>query len=300
VIIDVNKKVRQNEDINHFNVLLQYHAKSSKYSYPRTRQGLETVDSKPVAQQEVAALRRIKRKSYLWRTRRKLRLKLFEKAEARRTFVSRYLHVKPKEVSDFLEEHARWGELTLPTRHWLLRRGNLQPAVAHYVYHKTLTNFVTTFLGKVRQSFSDFNQETGLDDLIDDILMRKGVDYDDDEEGSDDDYDIDDDDDVMGDSDVMCEDDVGDADLENQKDDNCEDDKDEDDFMDGDDVDDNVKDKTDNNEDTINDNVDGDERDEDNVGDNEQDENDASNNDVANQEDINEVESEEEKVEVDL
>jgi len=189
-------------------------------------------------------------------------LKLFEKAEARRTFVSKYLHVKPKEVSNFLDEHAGWGQLTLPTRHWLLRRGNLQGAVAHYVYHKTLTNIVTTFLGKVRQSFSDFNQETGLDDLIDDILMRKGVDYDDDEEEeSDNDYDIDDDDDVMGDDDDM------DADSDNQEEDNVDDD-----------VDDKVKDENDKDDDANNDDVDGDEPDKDNFDDNEQDENDASNN----------------------
>merc|ERR1711915_357277 len=118
---------------------------------------------------------------FMWRTRRKLTVDGIKKAEEYREFLKKYIYVKEDDVSTFLHDLTGWGNRTLVERHHIIRKGRLQPVLKQFLFHQTLHNMLLTAINKARQMVGKFNQKSGLDDLIEDVLIAKGVDYDDEE-----------------------------------------------------------------------------------------------------------------------
>ncbi|XP_023330430.1 protein PFC0760c isoform X2 [Eurytemora carolleeae] len=132
-----------------------------------------------------------------------LRTKFVYEVERIQEFVRKYIYVRENDLSRFLEDltEKSWSGLSPANRQKMIVSGVLQPILKIYLAHKTMENMITALVGKTRKFISDVNQKIGLDDLIENILESKGIDYDefyDDEyEDNDEEYedDVDDDND---------------------------------------------------------------------------------------------------------
>jgi len=120
-------------------------------------------------------LRRLRRGTSIWDKTRRLRGNLAYKHGRHKEFKSKYIHVKPTTIYEFLDYLKDWRNLTVVQRHKLLRSGRLYRPMKLFLHTQTSRNLVLTWIGKIRRVFTVINSKTGLDNLVEKVLQAKGV-----------------------------------------------------------------------------------------------------------------------------